>query len=298
MDEFDFIKLLRPLAGRGALKLLDDAALIKTTIGHEVVISNDTMVEGVHFPEGRLGAGFSGRLLRTALSDLAAKGAKPIGYMLSVAWPENTNSKWLSEFTTGLADVQALFQCPLLGGDTTRTIGPLIATATVLGEVPEGSMVLRSGARSGDDIWFTGVLGRAKTGLALVQGSLFEGSDRERHACEEAYLRPVPRFILGKMLRDYASSAADISDGILVEASHIAKASKQRLNVASDYLKDTEFGDDYEILFTSDPKHREVLRMQAKNLDLLLTRCGHVSKGEGVWVDGHAVEPKGYKHVF
>jgi len=298
MDEFDFIDLLRPLSGRGGLNLLDDAALIKPTIGNDLVISNDTMIEGVHFPKGRLGGGFSSRLLRTALSDLAAKGAKPVGYMLSVAWPEKTDSKWLAEFVKGLKEVQALFNCPLLGGDTTKTMGPLVATATVFGEVIEGAMVLRSGAKVGDDIWFTGTLGLAKTGLALLQGASLKIAAEKRRACEEAYLRPVPRFIMGKTLRDFASSAADISDGILVEADHIAKASKLRMNIHSNFLKDAEFGDDYEILFTSDPIHREALISDAGKLDLLLTRCGQVSEGHGVWVDNNAVEPKGYKHVF
>ena len=298
MDEFDFIDLLRPLAGAGALDLRDDAALMQVSQDKEIVLSKDTMVEGVHFPKGRIGGGFSERLLRTALSDLAAKGARPIGYMLSVAWPKGSDPKWMAGFVKGLSEAQAAFDCPLLGGDTTSTNGPLVASATVFGEVPKGGAVLRSGAREGDDVWFTGRLGLAEKGLALLMGKTLTLSADELLACEEAYLRPQPRFLFRKTLRAYASAAADISDGLLSEAEHIARASNVALHIDAQHIEAASFGDDYELIFTASPAHKEALLTGAEKINLPLTLCGTVKSGEGVWVDDKPISPKGYRHKF
>lgn len=298
MDEFDFIELLRPLAGKGALELRDDAALLDVSPDKELVLSKDTMVEGVHFPKGRIGGGFSERLLRTALSDLAAKGARPIGYMLSVAWPKDGDPKWMGGFVKGLSDAQAAFDCPLLGGDTTSTDGPLVASVTVFGDVPKDGAVLRSGARAGDDVWFTGHLGLAKKGLALQMGEVLDLSPDELLACEEAYLRPKPRFLYRKTLRAYASAAADISDGLVSEAGHIARASGVALHIDAKHVKAGSFGDDYELLFTASPDHKDALLKGAAKVNLPLTLCGAVKVGEGVWVGENPANPKGYRHKF
>ena len=298
MNEFDFIELLRPLAGKSGLGLNDDAALLKPSPGKDLVLSKDTMVEGVHFPNGRIGGDFAERLLRTALSDLAAKGARPIGYLLSVAWPKGTDPKFMAGFVKGLREAQDSFDCPLMGGDTTSTEGPLVASATVIGEVPSGEMVLRSGARVGDDVWFTGALGRAENGLALIQGQDIQLSADEKLACEEAYLRPEPRFLFRKALRRYATAAADISDGLSVDALHIATASQMRIHLEAKYLIGAEFGDDYELLFTASPQDKKALEEAAKKIGLRLTRCGQVSEGEGIWVNGAPIAPKGYSHGF
>ncbi|MFB9374677.1 thiamine-phosphate kinase [Algimonas porphyrae] len=276
----------------------DDAALLSAPVGHDLVLSVDTMVEGVHFPKGRIGGDFSERLLRTALSDLAAKGARPIGYMLAVAWPSGRYDKWAAAFISGLHDAQRSFDCPLLGGDTTATKGPLVASANVYGVVPTGEMVTRSGAKTGDHVWYTGVLGRAETGLKVVMGDpdvrLLSGEDRL--ACEEAYLRPEPRFLFRKTLRQVATACADISDGLYSEAGHIAEASG--VHLAMDYIRHADFGDDYELLLTAPPSAEAAIRSGADAIGLPVTRCGHVVPGEGISIDGEPVQGKGYRHTF
>lgn len=302
MNERDFIALLRPLAGPAGLNLDDDAAILTPPPGQDLILSKDTMVEGVHFPPGRIGGGFSERLLRTALSDLAAKGARPIGYMLSVAWPKGRDPKWLNGFVRGLHDAQESFDCPLIGGDTTSTDGPLVASATVFGLLPSGEMVRRSGAKPGDDVWFTGVLGRAEIGLAIVTGkvtgSVAQLSPTELLASETAYLRPEPRFAFRKVLRRYASAAADISDGLLSEAGHIASASAVQIDLIEDTTKNAAFGDDYELLFTSAVKDRDAVMAGAADIGLRLTRCGTVLAGVGVSIDGKIVDSDGFRHQF
>lgn len=298
MNERDFIALLRPLAGPAGLNLDDDAAILTPPAGHDLILSTDTMVEGVHFPKARIGGGFSERLLRTALSDLAAKGARPIGYMLSVAWPVGRDSKWISGFVRGLYDAQESFDCPIIGGDTTSTDGPLVASATVFGLVPTGDMVRRSGAKLGDDVWYTGVLGLAETGLAVVTGQCVDLTPSERLAAEEAYLRPEPRFLFRKVLRRYATAAADISDGLLSEAGHIAAASAVQIDLKGEATKQTSFGDDYELLFTASVADRDAIMAGAKQIGLPLTLCGRVLDGAGISVDGQPVETDGYRHKF
>lgn len=302
MNERDFIALLRPLAGPAGLNLDDDAAILTPPPGQDLILSKDTMVEGVHFPLGRIGGGFSERLLRTALSDLAAKGARPIGYMLSVAWPKGRDPKWVNGFVRGLHDAQESFDCPLIGGDTTSTTGPLVASVTVFGLVPSGEMVRRSGAKPGDDVWFTGVLGRAETGLAIVTGKVSAPVARlspiDQLAAEDAYLRPEPRFAFRKVLRRYASAAADISDGLLSEAGHIAKASGMQIDLIKATTNNAAFGDDYELLFTSAAVNRDALIEGAASIGLPLTLCGTVLDGIGVSIDGKPVENEGYRHMF
>lgn len=297
-NERDFIALLRPLAGLGALDLNDDAAILTLPPGQDQVLSKDTMVEGVHFPDGRIGGDFAERLLRTALSDLAAKGARPTGYMLSVAWPRGRNPKFAEGFVRGLNDAQAAFDIQLLGGDTTSTTGPLVASVTVLGLVPTGEAVLRSTAQVGNDVWHTGKLGLAGQGLEVVLGTASSLSGSERLAAEEAYLRPEPRFLFRKALRRFATSCADISDGLLSEAGHIAKASGVRIDLKADSVKGAEFGDDYELLFTAKPSDRAALKAASTALGLPLTLCGSVYEGSGVTVAGKAVSATGYRHKF
>ena len=296
MDEGDLIERLRPLAGPGGLGLLDDAALIDTPSGHDLVVSTDTMVEGIHFPDGRIGGGFSERLLRTALSDLAAKAARPVGYTLNVTWPKGRHSRWIDGFVQGLHDAQSAFDCPLLGGDTTSSLGPLVASATVYGVVPEGRMVSRAGAQAGDILWHTGVLGRAEKGLAFHRGKPGGMGPDERLACEEAYLRPEPRFVFRKVLREYATACADISDGLVSEAGHIAKASGVRVSVDADIAAGARFGDDYELLFTAPASATDALKGAALALGLPVTACGSVSDGDGVWVTDKPARPSGFRH--
>ena len=296
MNETDLIDRLRPLAGPGGLDLRDDAALLTVAPGQQLVMSTDTMVEGVHFPRGRIGGGFSERLLRTALSDLAAKAARPVGYTLNVTWPRDRDARWLDGFVRGLSDAQSAFDCPLLGGDTTSSDGPLVASANVFGVVPEGCMVLRSGACAGDLLIHSGVLGRAEQGLRIVQGDTVDLSPEEFRLCEEAYLRPEPRFSLRRLLRDHATAAADISDGLLSEAGHIARASGVRIDVDARAARGASFGDDYEILFTAPEAGWAEMQTMAHAVGIPLAVCGRVSAGEGVWVDGAPAQGAGFRH--
>ncbi len=298
MNELDFIDLLRPLAGPGGLNLDDDVGIIPTFNHRGLIASTDTMVEGVHFLRNRRGGGFSERLLRTALSDLAAKACQPIGYILNVSWPVGTEPHWYEGFIRGLHETQTEFDCYLLGGDTTTTTGPLVASVTVFGLQQGPQFLSRSGAQSGDHIYFSGRLGLAANGLKIVKGEMVTLSPEDFAASEEAYLRPVPRFDLIPILSKYATSACDISDGLLCDAGHLAKASGKCFDIAAEYVPDPDWGDDYEILFTASPLVHDDIMEIANEAGLTLTHCGEVKAGEGVCVSGEPVVPQGYTHRF
>ena len=220
--EFDWIaRLLRPLT-RGApeaLDLLDDAAVIPSRPGFDLVATKDALVAGVHFLEGDPLDLVARKLLRVNLSDLAAKGAEPYGYFLTTAWP--TGATWADRerFVKGLAEDGATYGLSLLGGDTVVTPGPLSLTATMLGWVPHGEAVLRRGARPGDLLAVSGPIGDGWLGLKAARGEITEASLAER------YRLPSPRTDLREALRAHARAAADVSDGLLADAGHIATAS-------------------------------------------------------------------------
>lgn len=324
MDEFDFIAThLAPLAGPGGLGLKDDAALLKPSSGKDLILTKDTMVEGVHFPDGHYGGDTAEKLLRVNLSDLAAKGAHPIGYMLSIAWPKGIEQAYFQGFASGLRDVQDAYDFKLLGGDTTSIDGPMVVTATLIGEVPTNEMVRRSGAVIGDDIWVTGTIGDAYLGLQSVLGEALEpqpDADALWHF-EDAYYRPEPRLLFRKSLRQYASACADISDGLVADAGHVAKASGVGFHIIADKIplsspagawlsrqkdQDEAFktlitaGDDYELVFTARPENAAQIRQAAKTFGLRMSRIGKAVKGEGVSVmsDGEpmTIEKAGHTH--
>lgn len=220
--EFDWIaRLLRPLT-RGApeaLDLLDDAAVIPSRPGFDLVVTKDALVAGVHFlPDDPLDL-VARKLLRVNLSDLAAKGAAPYGYLLTTAWP--TGAAWEDRalFARGLAEDGEAFGLTLLGGDTVSTPGPLSVTATLLGWVPQGRAVLRKGARPGDLLAVSGGIGNGWLGLKAARGEIHDPALADR------YRLPRPRTDLIDLLQDRARAAADISDGLLADAGHLATAS-------------------------------------------------------------------------
>lgn len=306
MDEFGFIQTyLKPLAGPGGLGLLDDAALLTPPKGCDLVLTKDAMVEGVHFPNGHYGGDTAEKLLRVNLSDLAAKGARPLGYLLSIAWPETVDPKWMDGFAKGLSDVQSAFDFALLGGDTVSTKGPFIVSATFIGAVPKGDMVQRTGAKVGDDVWLTGTIGDAFLGLQIALGRPVQpgASGEALWLWENAYYRPEPRLLLRKILRKYASAAMDVSDGLVADAGHLAKASGVQISFHLDDIPISgptqtwvdgqpnpeqarvtlaTAGDDYEILFTASPKHRAELQNAGADLNAKMTLLGSCLKGEGV----------------
>ncbi|MDA8708359.1 thiamine-phosphate kinase [Hellea sp.] len=324
MDEFDFIATyLAPLAGPGGLGLKDDAAILKPSVGKDLILTKDTMVEGVHFPKGHYGGDTAEKLLRVNLSDLAAKGANPIGYMLSIAWPKSVDDRYFKGFAAGLRDVQDAYDFKLLGGDTTSIEGPMVVTATLIGDVPEGQMVTRSGAKSGDDVWVTGTIGDAFLGLQTVLGQALEPqpSPEGLWHFETAYYRPEPRLLFRKTLRQYASACADVSDGLVADTAHVAAASNLRFVLDADKIplslhagawlsgqsnEEDVFkslitaGDDYELVFTASPQAASNIRKAAKAIGLRLAKIGTAEKGDGVSVLLNNAEMRfattGHKH--
>lgn len=329
MDEFSFIKdCLAPLAGPEGLALLDDAAMMTPRPGYDLVLTKDTMVEGVHFPNGIYGSEVAGKLLRVNLSDLAAKGAKPKGYLLSVAWPNGWSEDEFhirsQSFAAGLEAVQALYDFKLFGGDTVKTAGPMVITATLIGDVPSGKMVQRSGADIGDDIWVSGTIGDAVLGLKTLSAydtdlKALTAGQKENFA--QAYWSPKPRLSFTGLLQNFATSSVDISDGLMADLGHISTASGVGMVIGADDIplsggaavwegqsanheRLTELitgGDDYEIAFTASAKHRAAIEREAKALGVRLTRIGQCQLGFAVRLNDKAgsiipIKQSGYRH--
>ena len=223
-DEFDWIEALRPLT-RGepaAFNLMDDAAVLPAREGYDMVVSEDAMVEGVHFLEGEEPDIIARRLLRTSLSDLAAKAAEPFGYTLTVAWPPDRTWAERMAFIRGLDEDGKRYNVSLLGGDTVSTPGPLTVSATVFGWVPEDGMVPRAGALPRHALVVCGQIGDGFLGLKAAKGEIpDEGGWLAKH-----YRLPEPMFALRDVLRSHAAAAADVSDGLIADALHLAEASE------------------------------------------------------------------------
>ena len=217
--EFGLIaRHFRPLAGPGSLDLQDDAAVVMPPPGRELVLTTDTIVAGVHFlpddPPGMVAQ----KLLRVNLSDLAAMGATPWAYLLNVSVPRDTGSGWWTAFAAGLALDQATYGLTLLGGDTTSTPGPVSLTATLIGTVVPGQALRRVGAVAGDGLYVTGTIGDGALGLRALRG---EVPDPDGYLAER-YRRPVPR--LGLVRFGDVHACMDVSDGLLQDAGHLARA--------------------------------------------------------------------------
>lgn len=298
-------------AGEGvALGIGDDCALLALAPGEQMAVSTDTLVAGVHFPDGADPFLLGQRALAVAASDLAAMGASPLGFTLALTLP-SVSAQWLEEFANGLDAMAERCALRLVGGDTTR--GPLSLTLTVFGSIPRGQALTRSGARPGDLLCVGGKLGNAAGALLLVLG--------QRRAEPEVagpllahYWSPMPQFVLGQALRSRASAALDISDGLLADCGHIARASKVALLVERERLPVSNAlqallglegawsaalsgGDDYVLAFTLPPEEEATLRAQGEVFFVI----GQASVGEGVTlVDHHGqdITPtiRGYQH--
>ncbi|CAN0567863.1 unnamed protein product, partial [Laminaria digitata] len=224
IDEFDLIaRYFAPLARDmpGAMGLLDDAAVLRPAEGCELVVSADAIVAGVHFLETSTPFEIAQRALRVNLSDIAAKGAIPLGYTLTVQLPETINEAWLADFAAGLSSDQQEFGFGLLGGDTTRTPGPLTLSINIFGQSVVNKVIKRSGALSGDDVYVTGTIGDAFLGLALEKGDVSARIDEDRAALIDRFRLPQPRVALGAKLVGYAGASADVSDGLIADLGHI-----------------------------------------------------------------------------
>ena len=302
--EFDLIaRYLRPLAKGepAALDLSDDAAVLTPPPGRDLVLAADAMVEGVHFLPDDPAELIGRKLLRVNLSDLAAMGARPLGYLMTLALPSALDEAWLAAFTEGLAADQEIFGLQVLGGDITRTEGPLALSLTILGAVPSGRRLTRGGARVGDLVYVSGTIGDAGLGLTLLQERLKLDDSDARNALVARYQLPTPRLALGQtLLADgLASAAIDVSDGLIADAGHIAETSGCRLEIearqvprsadASSLLAAAPewnldrlaAGDDYELLFCAPASAERRLAVLAGELSLSLTVIGSVRAGEG-----------------
>ena len=232
-DEFSEIaRLFRPLTGGapGAFELLDDAAIVPQRPGFDLVVTKDAIVEGVHVPTGERPGLMARKLLRVNLSDLAAKAAEPFGCFLAVAWPKGFRAAEREAFAAGLGEDLRSFGVALLGGDTVSTPGPFTASLTALGWVPQGGMVRRAGARVGDVVAVSGTIGDGALGLMAVQGEI----DDPDGWLASRYRLPTPRLDLRASLRRDATAAADVSDGLVADAGHIAEASGAGLRLDLD----------------------------------------------------------------
>jgi thiamine-monophosphate kinase len=302
-DEFAWIARLAPLT-RGdprALDLGDDAAVIPARPGFDLVVSKDAMVEGVHFLPRERPDLVARRLLRTSLSDLAAKAAEPFGYFLMTAWPDDRSWSDRDAFIRGLAEDGDAFDVLLLGGDTVRTSGPLTLSATVLGWSPAGKAVLRSGARAGDAAVVLGTIGDGWLGLRAALGKIDDPGGR----LAAHYREPMPLLTLRDGLRAFARAAADVSDGLVADAGHVARASGVRVSLdlaglplsanaaawcageadqAQARLALATGGDDYAIICAVDPGYLPSLIAVAAEHGIACARVGAFERGEGVRV--------------
>jgi thiamine-monophosphate kinase len=241
----------------------DDAALLDSPVGCDLVAAIDTLVDGVHFPHGCPPSSVGHRVLAVNLSDMAAMGAKPAWALLALTLP-NINEDWLSEFAAGFSDLARAHDVALIGGDTTS--GPLCATVQILGHVPRAQALLRSGARPGDVVFVSGTPGDAAGGLAVEQGRLRTDPGPTTYL-RKRFLYPTPRLALGKTLRGYASACIDVSDGLLGDVGKLAHASGCGVDLEYKDLPVSESlveavgderarelaltgGDDYELCFT------------------------------------------------
>ena len=291
-------RYLAPLAGPGGLGLRDDAALATPRPGHDLVVTADMLVAGVHFFADDPADAIARKALRVNLSDLAAKGASPLGYLLGLALPADWTEGWLAALTAGLADDARVYACPLLGGDTVSTPGPLTLSVTAFGEVEAGRMVPRTGARAGDALYVTGTIGDAALGLRVRRGggedaAWLAGLDPAFNAALlDRYLHPEPRLTLRKALRSHARAAMDVSDGFLgdlgkmlalegltatVRAANVplSEAACAAVRLDSRLLATAlTGGDDYEILCAVPPDAAAAFEDAARAADIACTRVG------------------------
>lgn len=323
LGEFELIgRYFRSAALEGAgpsaqvtLGIGDDAALIAPAADKQLVVSTDSLVLGTHFPSDYLPANLAYRALAAAVSDLAAMGARPLGFTLALTLPE-VDESWLQSFAEGLTDAARDHRISLIGGDTTR--GPLNLNVTVFGEVRPRNVVRRSGAHAGDLLCVGGPLGDGGGGLAVVLGAALPADldDASRDYLFQRFWRPMAQCDLGLELAGVASAGLDISDGLLADARHLAEASGLALHIrvadlpCSDALRAWPqeqrrewmlgAGDDYVLLFTLPLASIRCLDVWASQ-GFDVTVIGEAVAGRGIWLDDgqgleEVAEPAGYQH--
>jgi thiamine-monophosphate kinase len=304
LSEDDLIaRYFAPLAGAAGLALKDDVARLTPPPGRDLVVTADALVAGVHFFADDPADLIAGKALRVNLSDLASKGAEPLGFLLSLALPGDMTPDWLKAFAEGLGADAQTFGCPLIGGDTVRTPGPLMVSITALGSVASGPMPLRTAARAGDAIYVTGTVGDAALGLQLRQGGGPALPTAHRDHLIRRYLTPEPRLGLAAALR-FANASMDVSDGLVGDLAKMLAASRvsgvldlarvpfspaARAYFAADPSAieiAATGGDDYEILATAPPEQAAAFEAAARDAQIPVCAIGRVSSEGGLRVTG------------
>src|SRR4051812_20227168 len=296
-------RYFRPLAtDPGAFNLDDDAAILKAS-GEDVVVTTDAIVEGVHYLPADPPDSIARKALRVNLSDLAAKGATPSGFVLTLAL-RTADDSWLKPFAQALGEDAVLFNCPLLGGDTVSTPGPVMISITAFGRVPTGKMVHRSGAKPGDRIVLTGTIGDAALGLDILKGgaaaAALAGGAPPRGMLIGRYPPPQPRTALADVVRDHVHAAMDVSDGLAGDLAKLCAASgvSAAIDAASIPLSPAaaelvargtvglatllSAGDDYEILCAVPEDRFEAFAQAARQADVAVTSIGTVIAGTAI----------------
>jgi thiamine-monophosphate kinase len=309
-------RYFKPIATHpGALGLSDDAAFIKPPPGCDLVLKTDAIIGGVHFFAEDAARDVARKALRVNLSDLAAKGARPIGFLLSLALPKEIGDDWLGGFAQGLRDDAVQFGCPLFGGDTDRTPGPITVSIAMFGSVPEGTMVRRAGAQAGDRVFVSGTIGDAALGLVLRKGAPWTLSDAQRQHLLSRYLLPQPRNALAEAVRAHASAAMDVSDGLAGDFAKLCRASKVAAEIevarvplseaakavlaAEPALLETALtgGDDFEIVCTVPAGKAASFRAAAQAAKVTVTEIGEIKAGEGARFVGAAGQALAFKRA-
>jgi thiamine-monophosphate kinase len=303
----------------GAFGLRDDAAVLPSTPGTDLVFSSDPIIAGVHFFADDRPVDIAWKALAVNVSDVAAKGAKPLAYILNLAFPEAPKRAWIADFVRGLAEAQEAFGCRLIGGDTDRTPGPLSIGITIIGSLPSGTFVRRHAATLGDHVFVTGTIGDAALGLALRRDpSLFNNAltDVDRGFLHERYLRPRPRIALSETLRAHAKAALDISDGLLKDLARLTEPGGMMLRfeavplsrgVRAALTADRSVvasilggGGDYELLAAVDPAEISAFQQSAQSAGVEVHDLGVLEGAKVVVLDSSGTElelPKsGYDH--
>jgi len=293
----------------------DDCAVLSPAADEELVLSVDTLVEGMHFPRHYAPAKLAVRSLAVCISDLAAAGAHPEAFTLALTAPELSES-WLAEFSRVLAAEAERYGVSLVGGDTTR--GPLTVSVQAIGCVPKGCALTRRAAQSGDDVYITGTTGDAAAGLAILQGNVKLENDLMADYLLQRFNKPQPRVQFGQALVGLANSVIDVSDGLLADLSHITRQSQVAAEIQLDAVPFSEAlrslpnqadalhyalagGEDFELCFTAPAGLAPDIHKLAQRLAVPCTRIGSIVAGEGVrCIDAAGqevlVENKGYDH--
>jgi thiamine-monophosphate kinase len=320
LGEFGRIReFFAPLAAPGGLGLKDDAALVDCAPGRQLVVTVDAIVEGVHYLPDDPPELVAQKLLRVNLSDLAAKGARPLYYLLVTALPARLGDDWVARFAAGLGEDQRRYRVALLGGDSVATPGPAALSLTAFGDIAQGAEIRRSGAEPGDRVWVSGTIGDAWLGLTVLRGGYAGLAPADREFLAARFRLPEPRVALGPRLGGLAHAMCDVSDGLVADLGHICEASGVGATVALPAvplspaarrlaaddpalpLGCATGGDDYELLFAAPPAASDAITALAAELGLPLTAIGTIEAGAGVrLVDGAghevAVASGGWAH--